>query len=207
MFSDRFDAARRLSPLLRQFRGKEDVIVLAIPRGGLQTGSQLAKDLGVALDIIIAKKIGAPGNPELAIGAVGSGGVVVLDEEYRGMTGASQTYVGEEVKGLTSSIEEKEKKYRGNRPSLTLKGKTAIITDDGAATGSTVIAAARVARALGAKRVIIALPVTPPDTAEKLEDEADAAFFVETPGDFYAVGQYYASFPQVSDEEALGYLR
>ncbi len=207
MFSDRFDAAARLVPLLRSYERKSGAMVLAIPRGGLHVGSVLSRQLHIPLDVIVTKKIGAPGHEEFAVGAVGSGGVVVLDEDNVRYAGASADYIERRVEELRGAIAAKERRYRGKRLPLDLRGKTAIITDDGAATGSTVIAAVKVARALGAQDVVVALPVAPPETASRLEEVANTAVFVATPRDFSAVGQFYGHFPQVSDEEAVGYLR
>ncbi|WP_440988425.1 phosphoribosyltransferase [Haloarchaeobius baliensis] len=205
MFADRTDAGRRLGELLVEQQVTGDV-VLAVPRGGLPVGRAVADALDVPLDVIAAKKLGAPGNPELAIGAVSSDGTVWLNDDLVADLGVSQAYVDEETDRQLDVARAKVETYREGRPPLDLDGLTAIVVDDGVATGATTIACIRGARAAGAERVVLAVPVGPPDTVAELGAEADEVVCLRSPTGFYAVGQFYDSFAQVSDEEAMTYL-
>ena len=205
MFADRTDAGRRLGELLVEQQVTGD-IVLAVPRGGLPVGRAVADALDVPLDVVAAKKLGAPGNPELAIGAVSSDGTVWLNDDLVADLGVSQAYVDEETERQLDVARAKVETYREGRPPLDLDGLTAIVVDDGVATGATTIACIRGARAAGADRVVLAVPVGPPDTVAELGAEADEVVCLRSPTGFYAVGQFYDSFAQVSDEEAMTYL-
>jgi predicted phosphoribosyltransferase len=205
MFRNRTDAGRRLADLLDDHDVRADV-VLAIPRGGLPVGRAVADGLGVPLDVVAARKIGAPWNPELAVGAVASDGTVWLNESMLDDLDVSESYLEERTDVEHDAAREKVERYRADRPPLELDGKTVVIVDDGVATGATTIACIRQVRDAGAERVILAVPVAPPDTVERLRREADEVVCVETPPHFGAVGQFYDSFRQVSDEEAMTYL-
>jgi predicted phosphoribosyltransferase len=204
-FSDRTDAGRRLASVLRD-RGVAADIVLAIPRGGLPVGRVVADALDAPLDIVSARKLGAPGNPELAIGAVASDGTVWLNERMIRELGVGDTYVDARIESERAAALEKVERYRGARPPLELRGKTVLVVDDGVATGATTIACLRQVADAGAERVTLAVPVAPPGAVERLRAEADDVICVETPSQFGAVGQFYESFEQVSDERARGYL-
>ncbi|WP_251343466.1 phosphoribosyltransferase [Haloplanus halophilus] len=204
-FADRTEAGRRLATELRN-RGVEADVVLAIPRGGLPLGRAVADALDATLDVVAASKIGAPGNPEYAIGAVGSDGSAWLDEDVIDRLGVSDAYVEREREREARAAREKASRYRSDRPAPDLTGRSVVVVDDGAATGATAIAALRLVRARDAARVVLAIPVAPPDTVERLEREADAVICLETPADFRAVGGFYDRFDQVSDEEAMAYL-
>ncbi|WP_137285631.1 phosphoribosyltransferase [Halorussus salinisoli] len=204
-FRDRIDAGQRLAEAL----GERDVdadIVLAIPRGGLPLGREVADALGLPLDIIVASKIGAPGNPEYAIGAVASDGSAWLDDEAIERVGASDDYLEREREREAENAREKAETYRGERDEPDLAGKTVLIVDDGVATGSTAIAAVRLAREKGAERVVVAVPVGPPSTVDDLEAEADEVVCPRVTSAFRGVGQFYENFEQVTDEEAMAYL-
>ena len=205
MFDDRADAGRQLADLIEGHDVEAD-IVLAIPRGGLPVGRAVADALAVPLDIVAARKLGAPGNPEFAIGAVASDGTVFLNDEYIDQLGVDESYVDDAIERERAAAQEKVDRYRGERPPLDLHDKTVVVVDDGVATGATTIACLRQIRAAGAARVVLAVPVGPPDTIERLGAEADEVLCVETPPSFMAVGQFYASFTQVSDDEAMRYL-
>lgn len=205
MFDDRADAGRQLADLIEGHDVEAD-IVLAIPRGGLPVGRAVADALAVPLDIVAARKLGAPGNPEFAIGAVASDGTVFLNDEYIDQLGVDESYVDDAIERERAAAQEKVDRYRGERPPLDLHDKTVVVVDDGVATGATTIACLRQIRAAGAARVVLAVPVGPPDTIERLGAEADEILCVETPPSFMAVGQFYASFTQVSDDEAMRYL-
>lgn len=204
-FEDRIDAGERLAAAVRSREVDADV-VLAIPRGGLPVGREVADALGVPLDIVVASKIGAPGNPEFAIGAVSSDGSVWLDDETIDRLGIGDDYLDRERARETETAKQKADRYRGDREAPDLEGLTVVVVDDGVATGSTAIAALRLVRAGGAARVVLAVPVGPPSTVEDLADEADEVICLRTPSHFSAVGQFYRHFDQVEDAEAIAYL-
>ena len=205
MFSDRTDAGRQLAARLDE-RGVEADIVVAIPRGGLPVGRVVADSLDAPLDIVAARKLGAPGNPELAIGAVASDGSVWLNEPLIESLGIGETYVAEQIDREHVAARRKVETYRCDRPPLDPTGKRVVVVDDGLATGATTIACVRQLRNLGAEHVVVAVPVAPPGTVERLAAEADAVICVETPAYFDAVGRFYDDFGQVSDESARSYL-
>lgn len=205
MFRDRRDAGRQVAELLEGHDIEPDV-VLAVPRGGLPVGRAVADALGVPLDVVVARKLPAPGNPELAVGAVAADGTVWLNEGYVADLGVDESYVEQATEREREAAARKLARYRGDRPAPDLAGKVVAVVDDGLATGATVRACVRQVRDAGAARVVVAVPVGPPDTVERLREEADEVVCVETPPHFGAVGQFYESFPQVSDEEAMGYL-
>jgi putative phosphoribosyl transferase len=206
LFYDRTDAGRRLAKLLKR-RIQGPCIVLAIPRGGVVVGYEVAKELGCPLDVVISRKVGAPAQPELAVGAVAEDGVVFVDEEIAGLVGVSRDYVerraGEELREVRRRAEE----YRGGREMPDLSGKTVILVDDGLATGLTMMAAVHMARNKGAEKVVVAVPVSPPETVAKLRRHADEVICLETPTNFYAIGQFYERFDQLTDEETNSILR
>jgi putative phosphoribosyl transferase len=204
MFADREDAGRQLAAILTDLAG-EDVVVLGIPRGGVEVASVVAESLGAPLDVVIPRKVGAPGNPELGIGAVAEN-VEVLDERLIRVLGVREDYLRQEIDAQQEEIRRRSAAYRGNRPPVPLQGKVAVVIDDGVATGGTAAAALRWARAQGAGRVILAVPVAPADAVGRLRQEADEVRVLATPEPFYAVGQWYDSFPQVSDERVVELL-
>ena len=205
MFSDRTDAGEQLAGVVDGHDVEADV-VLAIPRGGLPVGRAVADRLGVPLDVVAARKIGAPHNPELAIGAVASDGTVWLNDRLIHDIGVKEAYLDSQREVEREAAEEKVRRYRAGREPLDLEGKTVLVVDDGVATGATTIACVRQVKNAGAARVVLAVPVGPPDSIERLRAEADEVIAVETPPHFGAVGQFYADFGQVSDEEAMAYL-
>jgi putative phosphoribosyl transferase len=204
-FADRSDAGQRLAAELVE-RGIDADLVLAIPRGGLPLGRIVADALDAPLDIVVASKIGAPGNPEYAIGAVASDGSVWLDDDAIDRLDVSDAYVDRERDAEIEAASEKAARYRGDRTTPDPTGKSVVVVDDGAATGSTALAALRLVREGGAERVVLAIPVGPPETVEELERVADAVVALRTPAQFDAVGAFYDRFDQVSDEEAMAYL-
>lgn len=205
-FADRTHAGRQLAEALVD-RGVEADLVLAIPRGGLPLGRAVADALDAPLDIVVASKIGAPDNPEFAIGAVASDGSAWLDEGTIDRFGIDETYIEREREREAAYAREKADRYRGDRAPPEVADRTVVVVDDGVATGSTAIAAVRLLRAQGAGHIVLALPVGPPETVRSLEAEADEVICLQTPAHFSAVGQFYDRFDQVSDEEAMGYLR
>ena len=204
-FADRTDAGRQLGERLREAVPDVDV-VLAIPRGGLPVGRAVADALGVPLDVVVASKIGAPGNPELAIGAVASDGSVWRNESAIRATGADEAYFEREREREAAVAREKAERYRAGREPPDLAAKTVAVVDDGVATGSTVRACLAVLRESGAERIVLAVPVGPPDTIAALRELADEVICPVTPEHFMGVGQCYDRFDQVSDEEAMAYL-
>ncbi|MDP2181026.1 MAG: phosphoribosyltransferase family protein [Actinomycetota bacterium] len=202
MFRDRHDAGRQLAEELARFVGASDVVVLGIPRGGVVVGEEIARRLELPLDIIVTSKIGAPGNPEYAVGAVDPDGAVIANP-YAGYSTAELEHLGRSVR---ETIERRVQMYRSGRDDLDLEGKTVILVDDGIATGLTAMAAVEYIYRHGAKEIVLAVPVIASDTADRLEEMVDELITVEEPDIFYAVGQFYRSFEQTSDDEVLSAL-
>ncbi|WP_435073023.1 phosphoribosyltransferase [Halorubrum sp. HHNYT27] len=205
MFKTRTDAGRRLADLIDDHDLRADVVV-AVPRGGLPVGRVVADSLGVPLGIVVARKLGAPRNPELAIGAVASDGTVWLNDRLITELAVEDAWLAERIDAERRTAAETVERYLGDRSPTDYEGKTVVVVDDGVATGATTIACLKQVTGAGAERVILAVPVGPPDTIERLRGEADEVICVETPPHFQAVGQFYESFDQVSDEQAKGYL-
>jgi len=203
-FADRVEAGERLAEALAEHAGA-DCVILAIPRGGVVVGEVVARELGAALDVVVPRKIGAPMNPELGVGAVAPG-VRVLDPELIRMLHVSDEYLEREIAAQEREIERRLRTYREGRPPVDVQGRTAIIVDDGVATGGTAIAALRWARAQGAAKVILAVPVAPAAAMARLEPEADEVVVLGTPEPFFAVGEWYRRFEQTSDEEVVDAL-
>ncbi len=204
MFRDREDAGEQLADLLSDLRG-ENVVVLGIPRGGVEVAAVVARRLGAPLDVVIPRKVGAPGNPELGLGAVAED-VEVLDERLIRVLAVNEKYLRSEIAAQQEEIARRSSAYRGDEPPVPLQGKVVVVVDDGVATGGTAVAALRWARARGAAKVILAVPVAPADAVRRLEEEADEVRVLATPEPFYAVGQWYDSFPQVSDDRVVELL-
>jgi putative phosphoribosyl transferase len=204
VFADRRDAGERLAASLAHLSG-EDVVVLGIPRGGVEVAAIVARALAAPLDVVIPRKVGAPGNPELGLGAV-AGDVEVLDERLIGLLGVNDEYLRGEIETQRAEIARRSAAYRGDRPETPLEGKIAVVVDDGVATGGTAAAAVRWARARGARRVILAVPVAPAEAVWRLSKEADEVCVLAQPEPFYAVGQWYRDFPQVEDRRVIELL-
>lgn len=204
MFADRKDAGRRLAEALGHLEG-EDVVVLGVPRGGVEVAAEVARAHGWPLDIVIPRKVGAPMNPELGLGAIAPG-VRVLDERMIRQLRVSPDYLEREIAEQEEEIRRRTVAYRGDRPPIDAAGKVAVVVDDGVATGGTAAAALRWARAQGASRVILAVPVAPHEAIARLSKEADEVVALATPEPFFAVGQWYESFPQTSDREVVDFL-
>jgi putative phosphoribosyl transferase len=205
LFRDRVDAGRRLAARLRHLAG-EDLVVLGLPRGGVTVAREVAAALGAPLDIILVRKLGLPGHPELAMGAIGEGGARVINERVLYAAGLGDDDLLAVEEGEAAELERRARRYRGGRAPTPLAGKTALIVDDGIATGATARAACLVARAHGAARVILAAPVVPPATVSRLLSDADDVVFVEAPEPFFAIGEWYADFTQVTDDEVAALL-
>jgi putative phosphoribosyl transferase len=204
IFADREDAGEQLAKALVD-HAAGDSVVLAIPRGGVIVGEAVARAIGAPLDVVVPRKIGAPGNPELGIGAVAPG-VRVLDPRLIQALGVTPDYLEREIAAQEREIERRERAYRRGRPPVEVKGKVAIVVDDGIATGATAVAALRWARAQGASKVILAVPVAPVQALRRMADEADEIVVLATPDPFMAVGEWYRRFDQTTDDEVVAAL-
>jgi putative phosphoribosyl transferase len=203
-FEDRVQAGRELAGALDHLEG-QDVVVLAIPRGGVEVAAQIARAHGWPLDTVIPRKIGAPGNPELGLGAIAPG-VRVLDERMVRTLGVTPDYLDREIAEQEEEIRRRAEAYRGGRPPTEVSGRVAVVVDDGVATGGTAAASLRWARSQGAARVVLAVPVAPREAVRRLSEEADEIVCLDTPEPFLAVGQWYLSFPQTSDDQVVSLL-
>jgi len=204
VFNDRFEAGRMLADKLKKYKGK--AIVLAIPRGGVEVGYALAKQLSCPLDIVISKKVPYPGQPELAIGAV-CNDVVSLDEPLITAQNISSSYVKEEIDKLKATIKNRYKELTGKSKFPVLKGRIVIITDDGIATGHTFFAAVDFVNSKKPRSVIAAIPVGPPENLETVKEKVDELVAIEKPEFFMAVGEFYRDFEQLTDEAVVSYLK
>ncbi len=206
VFPDRAAAGRALADRLAPYVGRPQMIVLALPRGGVPVAEQVARQLGASLDVFLVRKLGVPGHRELAMGAIASGGTVVLNEdvvtELRIPGGVVERVAAEEE----AELHRREQVYRKSRPPLDVAGKTVIVVDDGLATGATMRSAVRALRHQGPARIVVAVPVAPPATCQELAEEADEVVCLSTPAGFYAVGAAYEDFRQVSDSEVVELL-
>jgi predicted phosphoribosyltransferase len=201
MFRDRYDAGETLAECLSEFAGRPDVIVLALPRGGVPVGYVAARKLGVPLDVFVVRKLGTPGQTELAMGAIASGGVRVLNRDVVEALGIPEWAIEQVTQQEQEELERRERQYRGDRSPLDVRGKTVILVDDGLATGSTMRAAAAALRKAGAARIIVAVPVASRATCDQLREEGNEVVCATNPEPFYAVGQWYKDFAQTTDEE------
>jgi putative phosphoribosyl transferase len=200
-FPNRAEAGRILAEKLIKYVGRDDVIVLGLPRGGVPVAYEVAQRLGVALDVFIVRKLGVPGFEELAAGAIASGGVRVLNEDVvRALPDADEAIESVTARE-TAELERREQSYRGGRPAPELRGRVVILVDDGLATGATMRAAVKALRRRGVAKIVVAVPVGPPETCREFEEEADEIICATVPEFFQAVGQYYEDFSQTSDEE------
>ncbi len=201
LFYDRADAGWQLAARLQELAGRSDVLVLALPRGGVPVGYEVARALGAPLDVFVVRKLGVPWQPELAMGAIASGGTRVMNAEVLHGVGITE----QEIEMITArerkELEAREQRYRGLRPPIDLKGKTVILVDDGLATGSSMRAAALAVRQRDPARVIIVVPVAAAQTCDELRQEGNEVVCLATPEPFLAVGQWYREFTQTSDEE------
>ncbi len=206
-FEDRVDAGRQLADLLGAFRGRDDVVVIALPRGGVPIGAEVAHALRAPLDILLARKLGAPGQPELAVGAVARGGVRVFNPDVVQHLGLTPSDVDQLADSEEVDLRRREEAYREGRPPLSVEGSTVLLVDDGIATGATMRAAIRSLRQRGARRVVVAAPVAAPAVADALRDVADEVVCVHEADSLTAVSLWYQRFPQLDDEEVRRLLR
>ncbi|MGQ9469634.1 MAG: phosphoribosyltransferase [Nitrososphaerales archaeon] len=205
MFRNRTEAGKILAEALSKYKGKNP-IVLAIPRGGVVVAYEVAKALNAPLDLIIPRKIGAPNQPELAIGAVTEDGTTILNKDILQYLRVSDDYIKGEVRRQVEEIKRRMEKYLGDKPRISIEGKAVILVDDGVATGATIRAAIASIRKRNPASIVLAIPVGPPETIEELRREADEVVCLMTPEPFFAIGQFYRSFEQTSDEEVIEIL-
>lgn len=205
-YRDRCEAGKQLAEVLKTYAG-DDCLVLGIPRGGVVVAAQVAKILGAPLDIIIPRKVGAPYNPEVAIGAMTQDGTMICDQKVISLLGVSEVELQEEVDLVKEEIRRRSQQYRGNKPFPDLTGKNVILVDDGIATGYTVRAALKSIKAREPKELVLAVPVGPKETLDVLAAEVDKIVCPYIPDEFYAVGQFYVEFDQVTDQEVIHELR
>lgn len=207
MFTDRREAGRRLAERLSRLKD-QDPVVLALPRGGVPVAFEIARALAAPLDLVLVRKLGAPQQEELAVGAIAEGepAELVLDDRLIRHLHIPQAYLDEAKAAALREIERRRKLYCGDRGTVDIAGRTAIVVDDGIATGATMRAALRSVRRRKAARVVLAVPVAAGPTLRKLRREVDEIVCLETPADFYAVGQFYGAFPQLPDEEVTALL-
>jgi len=205
-FRDRQEAGRVLADLLKAFAGRPDVIVLALPRGGVPVAFEVASALHAPLDVFVVRKLGVPGHEELAMGAVASGGVGVLNQDIVRDLGLPKAAIEAAVQREELELRRRERVYRDGRPLPDLKNRVVILVDDGLATGATMRAAAQALRRHEPERIIVAVPTAAPDTCEALKSEVDEVICAITPEPFQAVGLWYDEFPQTSDEEVRDLL-
>lgn len=204
-FDDRVDAGRRLGALLAQ-RGLHDAIVLGLPRGGVPVAAEVAKALGAPLDVVVARKIGAPCQPELGIGAIAEGGVSILEDHTLQALGLTRDDLAATIASETAELQRRVDRYRGDRPPPDVRGRTVVLVDDGLATGVSARAALRSLRWSGAARLLLAVPVGPPGAAALIGNDADEVVALEQPERLAAVGQWYRDFTQTSDDTVLSLL-
>jgi predicted phosphoribosyltransferase len=207
IFRDRLDAGKRLAQDLMEYANREDVVVLGLPRGGVPVAYEVAKALDAPLDIFIVRKLGLPGHEELAMGAIASGGVRVLNQDVVQALDIPERVIDAVARREQQELERREKIYRGNRPKPVLKDKTVILIDDGLATGASMRAAVAGLRAQHPAHIIVAVPTAAPETCEAFEDTVDEIVCATTPQPFYGVGLWYQDFSQVTDEEVRQLLQ
>jgi putative phosphoribosyl transferase len=204
-FRDRDDAGRRLAARVRELH-LDDPVVLALPRGGVPVAAQVARAIDAPLDVILVRKLGVPAQPELARGALGEEGVRVLDRDLLGRAHVRADQLADVERRERDELARRARTYRGDREPLPITGRTVVIVDDGLATGASARAAIEVARARGAGRVVLAVPVAPPETVAALQRDADDVVSLETPAAMAAIGQWYDDFSQTSDAEVVAHL-
>src|SRR5947209_758318 len=205
-FPNRAEAGRLLAEKLSKYSGRGDVIVLGLPRGGVPVAYEVARALRVRLDVFIVCKLGVPGFEELAVGAIASGGVRVLNEDVVRASPNAAEIIEAVTQQESAEVERREREYRDGRPAPEIRDRTVILIDDGLATGATMRAAVKALRQRGAATIVVAVPVGPPETCHEIEEQADETICLSTPEFFQAVGQYYEDFSQITDEDVRGLL-
>ncbi len=206
IFRDRTEAGQLLAAKLARFSGKPDAIVLALPRGGVPVGYEIARALKLPLDIFLVRKLGVPGHEELAFGAIAMGNVTVFNQEIIAMLGLSRHTIDAVIASEQMVLNERDEKYRGNRPLPNLKDRTVILVDDGIATGATLHAAINAIRQLDCRHLVAAVPIAPMEAISQFSRLVDEMVCLETPTDFFAIGSWYEDFSQTTDEEVYRLL-
>ncbi len=206
-FRDRAEAGRMLAETLREYANRDEVVVLALPRGGVPVGFEVAKALKAPLDVFVVRKLGLPGQEELAMGAIASGGVRVLNRELIRAVGIPNDVVEQVTQEEQRELERREREYRDGRPPVDVRGRTVILVDDGLATGSSMRVAVLALKKKEPTRIVVAVPVAPRESCAELEAVADRVVCAVTPEPFGGVGQWFADFSQTSDEEVRDLLR
>ncbi len=205
-FKDRKEAGQKLAQELNEYRNQENLVVLGLPRGGIPVAFEVAKELSCSLDVFVVRKLGTPQNPELAMGAIASGNVRVMNDDVIHRAGVSEDDIESVTQEEREELKKRERMYRGTRPNIDLKGKTVILVDDGLATGATMRAAVRALKAHKPEKIVVAVPTAPPDTCKAFETEVSEVVCLETPRPFFGVGGSYQNFSQTSNEEVRQYL-
>jgi len=205
-YEDRHQAGKFLATKLTYLTHRKDVVVLALPRGGVPVGFEVAKTLGVPLDVFVVRKLGVPGHAELAMGAIASGGVSLLNEDVVQSFGISPAMIRQAAAEEERELARRERAYRNGRPPIDVEGRTVILVDDGLATGSSMLVAVRALKRKNPAQIIVAVPVASPATCAQFEPEVDQVICAFTPEPFWAVGQWYRDFSQTSDEEVRDLL-
>jgi putative phosphoribosyl transferase len=205
-FEDRTQAGRLLGEALADYAKRPDVIVLALPRGGVPVGLEVARMIDAPLDIMLVRKLGTPGQEELAMGAIASGGVCVLNPDIVAVIDISQEAIEAVAATERQELERRERAYRGNKPPPAVENHCIILVDDGLATGASMLAAVSALRQRKPASIVVAIPVAPPDTVQRLKQEADDVVCLATPEPFSAVGRWYREFSQTSDDEVTSLL-
>jgi putative phosphoribosyl transferase len=206
MYRDRHDAGRQLARALVHYTGARDTIILALPRGGVVVGYEVSLALHVPLDVLITRKLGTPGNPELAMGALAETGYRHLNPDVLRTYGISHSQLEAEVRRQQAEIDRRIERYRGGRSLPVLENQTVVLVDDGIATGATFYASLGALRQSAARRLVAALPVAPPDAVHQLKTLVDEVVILQAPAVFFAIGQFYQEFTQVEDEEVIACL-
>jgi putative phosphoribosyl transferase len=207
IFKNRAQAGRELAWRLRKYANREDVIVLAVPRGGVPVAFEIATALDLPLDVFVLRKLGVPGREELAFGAIASGGVRILNRGIIEALGLAELDIDRVIQTETRELERREHLFRGRRPPLEVRGRTLILVDDGIATGASVEAGIRALRQMNPAGIVLAIPVAPQSTCTRLRPEVDELVCLDMPEPFHGVGQFYEDFSQVSDDEVQELLR
>jgi len=207
LFEDRHHAGRHLAEKLMTYANRDDVTVLALPRGGVPVAFEVAKKLNAPLDVFLVRKLGVPGQEELAMGAIASGGIRVLNDDVVNYLGIPTPVIEAVASQEQRELERRERSYRGDAPPPDVKGRTVILIDDGLATGSTMRAAAAALRGLRPAHIVMAVPVAPPETCDEFREEVDEIVCALTPQPFHGVGLWYRDFSQTTDEEVQELLR
>lgn len=201
IYRDRRDAGKVLARALTCYAHQGDVVVLGLPRGGVPVAFEVATALGAPLDVFVVRKLGVPGYPELAMGAIASGGIMVLNRELVDTLGIPEDLINAVVEAETRELLRREREYRGDRPPIEVKDRTVILTDDGLATGASMQAAVAALRQRQPKQIVVGVPIAAPSTCEEVGRVADDIICAATPEPFYSVGLWYEDFPQISDHE------